>query len=215
MAGGRVDAIVVVERFAELMAAFAGVPTAVDIPVGLVDHASREADMAARALLSGSASSVFFAPCRAVIDGYRRGDLSDFTAANACSRRVTGSGLSQQAWRLVPKIAEVDEQVERGAVVHEVHPELSFRLLAGQRLASKRTWNGVMHRLALLRDVGVVLPPSFAGGGAVAPDDVFDAAVAAWTAVGVYRTGGLCSHPQRPTQRDRGRPIAIWTRCTP
>jgi predicted RNase H-like nuclease len=211
---GHVEAVLVVERIAQLVGQFPGVPTGVDIPIGLVDSAPREADLAARALLSGSASSVFAAPCRAVVDAYRSGDVTDFAGANACARRVTGGGLSQQTWNLVPKIAEVDEQIEQGADLREVHPELSFRLQAGQRLASKRTWNGVMQRLALLREVGLVLPESFNGGSAVAADDVFDAAIVAWTAAGMHHAGELRSHPAQPSQHDRGRPIAIWTRST-
>jgi predicted RNase H-like nuclease len=212
LAGSHVDQVVVVERFAQLAEEFASMPTAVDIPIGLVDCRSREADMAARVELSGSASSVFSAPCRAVVDGFRAGDIRDYMAANACARQATGAGLSRQAWNIVPKIAEIDEQIERGADLYEVHPELSFRLLARRRLASKRTWNGAMARLVLLREVGIVPPQSIDGGDRVRPDDVFDAAVAAWTAAGAHRPEGLRSHPLHPTQFDRGRPIAIWTR---
>jgi predicted RNase H-like nuclease len=188
------------------------VPTAVDIPIGLVDAPRRDADVAARAALPGAASSVFSAPCRAVVDAYRAGGITDFDAANALSRMTCGMGLSRQTWGIVDKVAEVDALVAAGAPLHEVHPELSFRLLVGRRLAAKRTWNGLRVRLAALEARGVVLPPAFDGGHRVAVDDVVDAAMVAWTADGVHRRPGLRSHPAVVRQFDHGRPIAIWTR---
>jgi predicted RNase H-like nuclease len=198
---------------ASVISRYPAVPIAVDIPIGLVDEPQREADVAARSQLSHTASSVFAAPCRSVVDAYRAGSIGDHAAANALSRRVTGAGLSRQSWGIVPKIAEADAQVERGVRLYEVHPELSFRLLAGRPLAGKRTWNGVMARLALLRAHGVELPPAIDGGERVPPDDVFDAAVIAWTAAGVHHPAGLRSHPVDPRQHDRGLSIAIWTRA--
>jgi predicted RNase H-like nuclease len=96
--------------------------------------------------------------------------------------------------------------------LHEVHPELCFRLRAGRRLAGKRSWNGVMARLSLLRDAGLDLPEHVEGGDRLPPDDVLDAAIAAWTAAGAHMPGALRGHPDPPTQWDRGRPIVIWTR---
>ncbi|MBW3605212.1 MAG: DUF429 domain-containing protein, partial [Actinobacteria bacterium] len=208
----RVAAVTVVPDLATAVDRFGDVPTAVDIPIGLVDEPRRAADVAARTQLSHTASSVFPAPARSVVDAFRAGSVADHAAANALSRRVAGAGLSRQTWAIVPKIAETDALIERGVELHEVHPELSFHLLAGRPLAGKRTWNGVMARLALLRSVGVELPAAIDGGHRAAPDDIFDAAVAAWTAAGLHHPAGLRSHPPRPQQHDRGRPIAIWTR---
>ena len=69
----------------------------------------------------------------------------------------------------------------------EVHPELSFRLLAESQgaeiAASKKTWNGAAERSTLLRRVGLAPPlEAVSGLGRAAVDDVLDAAVAAWTA---------------------------------
>lgn len=207
-----VSVVTRVPDIASVTRRYPDVPVAVDIPVGLIDEARREADVAARSQLSRTASSVFTAPPRSVVDAYRAGALCDHAAANALSRQVTGAGLSRQTWAILPKIAEADAQVERGITLYEVHPELSFRLLAGQPLAGKRSWNGVMARLALLRSVGVELPQAIDGADRVPPDDVFDTAVAAWTAAGVHHAAGLRPHPTHTRQRDRGRSIAIWTR---
>ncbi len=209
---GRVADVQATGDLASITGRFGSAPTAVDIPIGLSDEPRRAADVAARALLAGSASSVFPAPCRSVVDAYRAGALRDHEAASALSRRVTGAGLSRQSWALVPRIVEADALVAGGATLHEVHPELAFALLAGRRLARKRSWNGVMARLAILRGVGVELPAAVRGGDRLPPDDVIDAAIVAWTAAGLHHPAGLRSHPAEPRQYDRGRPIAIWTR---
>lgn len=195
------------------VAAWAGrAPVGVDIPIGMVDNPRRTADVAARQQLSGAGASVFPAPCRAVVDAYRAGSVTAHAEASELSRRVTGAGLSRQSWNLLGKIAEADELVDRGVDLREVHPELSFRLRAGRPLASKRTWAGLRARVDLLRAAGVVVPARFEGADRVAPDDVVDAAIVAWTVAGPHGHGGLRSHPQPPTQWDRGRPVVIWTR---
>lgn len=212
LADDRVADVRVVTDLAGLVAEVGEVPIGVDIPIGLLDAPRRAADVAARSQLAHTASSVFPAPCRAVVDGHRSGAVRDHAAANALSRRVTGAGLSRQTWNIVDKIAEADAVVEAGVDLREVHPELSFHLRAGGPLAGKRSWNGVMARLAILRAVGVDPPDHVAGGQRLPPDDVFDAAIVAWTAAGLHRRAGLRSHPDPVGEWDRGRPIAIWTR---
>jgi predicted RNase H-like nuclease len=209
---GRLVDVSRVATLAEVVERAAGAPVAVDIPIGLVDAPRRDADVAARALLPGAASSVFPAPCRSVVDAYRGGSVSNHAAASAMSRQVVGAGMSAQTWHILDKITEADDLIAAGADLHEVHPELCFRLRAGRPLAPKRSWNGVMARLSLLREVGLDLPDVVDGGDSLPPDDVLDAAIAAWTAAGAHLRGGLRSHPDPPTQWDRGRPIVIWTR---
>jgi hypothetical protein len=58
-----------------------------------------------------------------------------------------------------------------------------------------------------LRALGLELPDHVEGGDRLAPDDVLDAAIVAWTATGLHDRAGL-----RSQEWDRGRPIAIWTR---
>lgn len=209
------DLVVDVWRVADLATIVdrvGAVPFGVDIPIGLLDRPRRAADLAVRAQLVHTASSVFPAPCRSVVDAYRAGEINDHDAANALSRRVTGAGLSRQAWNLVDKIAEADALVERGIDLCEVHPELAFHLRATRPLPGKRSWNGVMARLAIVRALGLELPDHIEGGDRMSPDDVLDAAIVAWTAAGLHHPAGLRSHPDPPEEWDRGRPIAIWTR---
>lgn len=197
-----------------------GEPTAVgvDIPVGLVDEAVRDADAAARRLLVGATSTVFNAPPRVVVEAWHRGELAGHAEASELARAVAGAGITQQAWRLVPKIAEVDELAGGwGDALRECHPELAFRQLSGgERLPRKRSWDGLARRRALLAAAGVDLPDALpAGGDRAAPDDVVDAAVCAWVAAGLAHGAPLQPHPPEPTQTDGGRPIAIWTRPPP
>jgi predicted RNase H-like nuclease len=81
--------------------------------------------------------------------------------------------------------------------VHEVHPEVSFAVLAGRPLAfAKRTWNGHRERLRLLGRAGIKIPERL-DAGLVPADDVLDAAVAAWTATRIAR-GEQVTFPADP-----------------
>lgn len=215
---GRVDDAFAVASSAEAVARAEPTTAAVDIPIGLVDAAVRDADAAARRLLPGAASTVFNTPPRSVVAAWRAGTVTDHAQATALAREVTGAGISQQAWRLVPKIAEVGELARGwGDALRECHPELAFRVLAGgRRLPRKRSWNGQAARRALLRAVGVEVPePITDGGDRVAADDVLDAAVCAWVAAGLASGAPMQPHPAEPTEVDQGRPIAVWTRPAP
>lgn len=212
VAGDRVTDVWHVTGLATVVERVGAVPIGVDIPIGLIDRPRRTADVVARAQLAHAASSVFPAPCRSVVHAYRSGALVDHDAATALSRRVTGVGLSRQTWNLVDKIAEADALAEGGVDLREVHPELAFHLCAGRPLAGKRTWSGVMARLAILRELGVLPPDHVEGGDRVPPDDVFDAAIVAWTVAGLHQPSGLRCHPDPPVEWDRDRPIAMWTR---
>jgi predicted RNase H-like nuclease len=67
--------------------------------------------------------------------------------------------------------------------VFEVHPEVSFWAMAGRHLQHpKWTWAGFWERLHSLRVQGIELPEDAGGASLAAPDDVLDAAAAAWTA---------------------------------
>lgn len=214
LADGRVADVVTVDRLVEALAGSVASVVGIDMPVGLVD-AVRDTDPAARALLPGRASSVFGTAPRAVVDGWRDGSVTTHAEASALTVRVLGSGLSQQAWRLVPKMAEVDDLARRrrGRVdLREVHPELAFATVAGSPLPRKRSWAGVEARRELLAGLGVHLPSSFPGDAAAAPDDVLDAAICAWVADGIVLGGEVASVPERTSQRAHGRPIVIHVR---
>jgi predicted RNase H-like nuclease len=170
----------------------------IDMPIGLSD-AVRACDQQARRALGARACCVFSAPPRSCLDA------PSFKEAGRRARLARGSGLSRQAFNLLPKISEVDGQARgewRGRLV-EVHPELSFAHLAGAPVSlPKRMPAGRSARLALLTpefpDVADHLerrPPG------VAADDLLDAFAVAWTARRVlagtaerYGDGALDEH---------------------
>jgi predicted RNase H-like nuclease len=143
--------VTVVPTFAEVLRLGAAI-VAVDIPIGLPDAGARACDVSARRLLGPRRSSVFPAPVRAALDAHAQG----WEATLAASRAAAGTGLSRQAFHLLPKVAEVDDAlaVGPGARVVEAHPELAFVRLAGEPPAHpKRVAEGRAHRIALLRPV--------------------------------------------------------------
>lgn len=208
---GRVADVRVVTHIADALERHGPAVVAIDMPVGLVDG-PRDTDAAARALLPGRASSVFSTAPRAVVTGWVSGELTDHADATALSVAVTGSGLSQQAWRLVPKMAEVEALSAQGVVLTEVHPELAFAVITGAPLPRKRSWPGLILRYEVLRTLGIVLPTRFDGDVGAAPDDVVDAAVCAWVADGAASGGAMRSVPERTEQQAHGRPIVITVR---
>ena len=195
-------------RVADLVAAAGDVAAiAIDIPIGLPDRGVRQADRAARERLGRLASSVFLTPVRAALAS------EPYREATAVAVRLTGSGISQQAYRLREKIFEVEEWLPTSpAPVWEVHPEISFAVANGAPLAcSKHTWAGGQERRQILARQGLVLDgPLLPAGRHAGPDDVLDAAIAAWSARRLAAGTGQ-SLPARPEEMTPGgRPMAIW-----
>src|SRR4051812_22511110 len=125
----------------------------VDIPIGLMTDAPRQADLLAAARIGGLRSSVFTTPIRAALQA------TDHATASAMNRERAGFGVSVQAYGLARRIFEV-EQWSRSSqlLVREVHPEVSFAELAGAPLADrKNSWAGFQRRQALLAAAGLVL----------------------------------------------------------
>lgn len=180
----------------------------VDIPIGLPSSGRRQADLLAREALGRRRSTVFDTAVRAAYLAPTHAE------ADALHRAATGTGLSVQAYRLGPKVLDVDAFVRQGScVVLEVHPELSFARMAGAPLlAGKKTWAGAQHRRALLAAEGLPvdrLDDSSGAGLRGAPDDVLDAVAVAWTARR-HAAGLATSLPADPELLD-GLPVAIWT----
>jgi predicted RNase H-like nuclease len=180
---------------------------AIDIPIGLFDD-SRACDKAARKLLGQPrGTSVFAAPCR---ESLSAGSHSDASATNL---RITGRGLSQQAWGIAPKIKQVDDAItpECQQWAFEVHPEVCFWALAGGHPMThrKKVSDGVDERLVLLRtvfpDIDQHLQHRPLG---VAKDDLLDAAVAAWTALRLHKDEAqrVCE----PEHDEKGLAAGIW-----
>jgi predicted RNase H-like nuclease len=213
LADAAVDRVAVLPDVESARAWGAAAAVGVDMPIGLLDIEPREADTAARARLPGRAASIFSAPPRTVVEAYAADPALTYADANGLARARSGRGISQQTWRLVPRILEVDRAVEAGARLLEVHPEVAFAELAGGRpLPRKTSWAGLAQRRTWLARLGLHLPDDFDGARRCAPHDVVDAAVVAWVADGAAAGEELRSYPSRPTQRDRGRPIVIHAR---
>ncbi len=178
---------------------------AIDIPIGLPADAPRQADLLAREFLRHRRSSLFMTPVRAAVEA------PDYETATVINQRITGSGISRQAFGLCEKIRQVDRWLPSAPCpVIEIHPETSFAELAGAPLDErKKTWAGAERRRRLLADEGIELAGSLGKAGTEAGvDDVLDAAVAAWTARR-YLTGDAESFPAQPEPID-GREVAIW-----
>jgi predicted RNase H-like nuclease len=180
---------------------------AIDIPIGLRDS-SRACDKAARKLLGQPrGTSVFAAPCRAALSAQTH------AAASAANFRITGRGLSQQAFGIIPKIKQVDDAITSDCQkwAFEVHPEVCFWALNERRPMrhNKKTKEGAAERIALLRSVFPEIqhhltnrPPR------VGADDLLDAAAAAWTALRWHRNEAesVCS----PEHDARSLATTIW-----
>jgi predicted RNase H-like nuclease len=179
---------------------------AIDIPIGLPDAGRRQADLMARARIGRLWPSVFLTPVRAALLA------ADHPTAVAVSRDRTGAGVSVQAYGLRAKVLQVDRWV-RGTNrrVVEVHPEVSFAVLAGAPLTErKHTWAGAVRRRRLLTQAGIALADDIGPAGhAAGVDDVLDAAVAAWTARRVAR-GDARPAPDPPETFSDGLQAAIW-----
>ncbi|MGW2558312.1 DUF429 domain-containing protein [Streptomyces sp. NPDC001514] len=178
-----------------------------DMPLGLLDEGWRHADAYAAALLGRLRSSVFRVPPHAVWQE------EQYETANRRCRELTGAGLSRQSWALAAKLREANGCLADagGDRLFEVHPEVSFWALAGETPLPhrKRSWAGQMARRSLLEAAGVVIPDELGEAGRARPDDVLDAAAAAWSAHRIA-LGRARSLPDPPQHDGRGRPIAIW-----
>jgi predicted RNase H-like nuclease len=211
----------IVPRFADVLAApEAPAIIAVDMPIGLPDRIGpdgRGPERAIRPLLGARQSSVFSVPPRAAIYA------ADFRAA--CAAALAASDpprkVSKQLFMIAPKIREVDEVLcadpIAAARVHEVHPELAFWRLNGERaLAEPKKVKGVGYKpgLALRRSLLVAagLPASVAmsappkGAGA---DDLLDALACAMIARRLF-AGTARPFPDPPRRDGYGLPVAIW-----
>ncbi len=179
---------------------------AIDIPIGLPDASPRQADELARAAVGRRWPSVFKTPVREALQA------PDHASAIAINHRLTGAGVSAQAFALRTKLLQVDAWVRHADLrVVEVHPEVSFAALAGAALSDpKSTWAGATHRRRLLVEAGIEIPDDLgpAGSGA-AVDDVLDAAAAAWSARRVAH-GHARPMPDPPEMFSDGLSAAIW-----
>jgi predicted RNase H-like nuclease len=175
----------VLERFPDAVA------IGVDVPIGLPPLGSRRrADEEARRVAGPRRSSVFLTPSRQALE-----------ALTYTEARAVAPGTSAQGWAL--RTAILDAARVDDPRVHEVHPEVSFAVLAGEPLTfAKRTWNGHRERVRLLAKAGIKIPDRL-DAGIVAADDVLDATVAGWTATRIARG----EHIMLPADPAPGEPV--------
>jgi predicted RNase H-like nuclease len=211
----------IVPRFADVLAApEAPACVAVDIPIGLPDRIGpdgRGPERAIRPLLGARQSSVFSVPPRAAIYA------ADFGAA--CAAALAASEpprkVSKQLFMIAPKIREVDALLRADAAcagrVHEVHPELAFWRLNGNRaLDQPKKVKGVCYApgLALRRELLVAagLPAAVVMSAApkgASPDDLLDALACAAIARRL-RAGTARPFPDPPARDSYDLTVAIW-----
>ena len=175
----------------------------VDMPIGLPEDGFRELDLEARRRAGPSGRSVFVTPPRAALEAATHAEAVEV------ARRLTGQGVSRQAYALREKIFQVESCLAgASADIREVHPELSFAAMAGSPARwPKRSWNGIMERRRLLDREGIRLPHELPGLAHTAADDLLDAAAAAWSARRIA-AGRHHTVPDRP-ERIGGRLAAI------
>jgi predicted RNase H-like nuclease len=173
---------------------------AVDAPIGLPERGARDCDVEARRLLGVRGSSVFPAPIRPMLTARSQAE------ASRIRHRVEGKRVSIQTWAIMSKIAEVDGFLRadpaRAAIVREVHPEVSFFFLNGERPMSwpKRKVHGREERVSALRRwCGEAIVDALTDRRRLGcqADDVVDAFVALWTAERIS-CGAAISIPAAP-----------------
>ena len=193
---------------------------AVDMPIGLPDHdGSRAADRQARRRLGVRRASVFPTPVRATLGAL------DYADALAISRRVSGKGLSKQAFNLLGRMAEVDRimtpahqdahlRVPPRTGLHPVgrRPRCATPSTPGRASTSASTcWP---EPLGPRRAQGLAEAIRAPGRG-VGGDDVVDAVVIAWVAEAVAAGSAEVERLGDGARDRRGLRMEIVTRSTP
>jgi predicted RNase H-like nuclease len=213
--------IAVFDRLVDVLAApECPAVVAIDVPIGLperVGRGGRAAENAVRPLLGARQSSVFSVPSRAAIEAL------DY--AGACRAALATSQpprkVSRQLFNIAPKIREVDAALRAApalaARIFEVHPELAFWRLNGERpldepkkVKSRPYPPGLALRRRLLHHAGLPAalietgPPEGAG-----VDDLLDALACAAIARRI-QAGTARPFPDPPPRDSHGLPMAIW-----
>ena len=211
----------VVPRFTDVLTAPEGPAiVAVDIPIGLPEVTGpdgRGPERAVRRLLGARQSSVFTVPSRrAVYAGDYREACVIALATSDPPRKV-----SKQLFMIAPKIREVDEALRAAPPltgrVYEVHPEVAFWRLNGERaLDEPKKVKGQPFEPGLALRRRLLASEGFAAAvtAAVPPpgaraDDLLDALACAAIARRIL-AGRAVPFPDPPLADGCGLPVAIW-----
>ena len=190
----------------------------VDVPIGLVDDDRRRCEVvAANYLAPDRHQSIFWTPVRAAVIS------PTLEEAKRLNQRAIGRSVQNQAWRLCPRIREVDDFIallpdQTVGVLRESHPELCFWALNDARplTESKHTESGRDRRLELLEarndlaqsiftdavETFIEPPPHARRLGHDGRADVLDALVLAVTAT-LAASGELSRIPAEPQRDER------------
>lgn len=179
---------------------------AVDIPLGLLDEPTeggRECDRLARKVLGRPrASSIFSPPSRSSLNCASYDEAREY-------------GLNKQSFGILPKVREMDGIMtpELQVRIREVHPEVSFFVMAGLTAAvsGKKKPAGREERTQLLegRFFQVQECLDSCPAGKAAADDVLDAYACAWSAMRIFRGEAGCL-PDDPPRDSKGLEMGIW-----
>ena len=185
----------------------------VDIPIGLSDgDKPRECDGMARKVLKGRrASSVFPSPIRQCLLA------KDYTEANKISLEHSGKGLTPLSFAILDKIRQVDDVMSRRPEfqhrIREIHPEILFWAL-NHKQPMQHKKSRVVGREERIRLLAPIFPnveeivAKARKPKEVAPDDILDAIVAAWTA-GQAVIGKAKTLPEKPQLDSKGLKIEM------
>lgn len=211
----------IVARFSEIFStAEAPLIVAVDMPIGLPERTGaggRKPETIIRPLLGARQSSVFSVPGRTAIYAADYREACRLALATSDPPRK----VSKQLFNIGPKIREVDEYLRANppfaARTYEVHPELAFWQLNGERaltepkkVKSRPHEPGLALRRGLLIGAGIpeemvnAKPPNGADA-----DDLVDALGCAAIARRIH-AGVAQSFPDPPERDEFGLPMAIW-----
>jgi predicted RNase H-like nuclease len=186
---------------------------AIDIPIGLPDKGSRDADRLARLLLGEPRRrSVFPCPIRSV--------LGASSWEDACSRteRADGRRVSKQTYAILQKIIEADAFVRSSswglAIFREVHPEVSFAKWSGAPMVhNKKSSAGREERRRVIATVfgadAFQTAVASIRGNSVGSDDLADAFAAVWSACRILH-GKAEKFPNEQAVDGMGLPMHIW-----
>ena len=192
---------------------------AVDIPIGLPEltgPGGRAGGEGGATAARARQSSVFSVPSRAAVAALDYGEACRIALATSQPPRK----VSKQLFMLAPKIREVDACLRGDAAaaarVFEVHPELAFWRLNGQRargaekVKGRCYEDGLVLRRRLLIDAG--LPAALVDGApprGAGADDLLDALACAVIARRIH--AGVARPFPDPHERDAfGLRMAIW-----
>lgn len=172
----------------------------IDIPIGLPEEIIRKCDIEARDFLSPERHfSIFNCPVREAVYAESYEEACDI------NEKKTGKRISKQAWNIVPKIREADNQAKKRNL-RESHPEVFFKLLSEDSvIKSKNSQIGLEDRKKVLEKFGDISVIEEFDRKNVTEDDIVDAMV-----LSLAPEFKLESIPENPEKDSQGLEMNIY-----